>query len=115
MKTKKNILDDNLSLKKIPFTVPTGYFEAMGDRAEAAVRSAASSAARHGNKVLVAVLSTAACAAAVLVTAALLFYGFKGNPADDYYASDAGSSLTQEDIVEYLIESGVSLGELANF
>ncbi len=111
MKRKKDILETDHTLRRLPLGVPAGYFDAMGERAVSTVRNTLSSTVRHRSKMWVAVLSVAACAAVAITAGTLLYYSLRSDSDAEYYASETGSSLSQEDIVQYLIESGVSLEE----
>lgn len=113
--TKKNIQNNKdilkrESLKKIPFKVPAGYFETMNERVNIAIRTEMSEH-RRKNKITIAVLASAACLATIIATTTLLTD--RATPdGSSYYAADMTSSVSQDEIVEYLIEAGVSLEEL---
>lgn len=108
--TKKDMLKKE-SLRKIPFSVPAGYFETMNEKVDSTIRKEMA-AHRRKNKITVAVLASAACLATIIAITTLLFNMATGNGSSNYYAADETGTISQDEIVEYLIESGVSLEEL---
>ena len=116
MKNEKHILKDNTELKSMPFTVPEGYFEGL--KAELKTIPKQAKPARVVKwKPFVRFASIAAVIAA-LITAGAFFLGKDGEDAGfTVIQEDAGyyadlQSLTEDDIIEYLISTGVELEDI---
>lgn len=116
MKNEKHILKDNTELKSMPFTVPEGYFEGL--KAELKTIPKQVKPARVVKwKPFVRFASIAAVIAA-LITAGAFFLGKDGEDAGfTVIQEDAGyyadiQSLTEDDIIEYLISTGVELEDI---
>lgn len=108
--TRKDILKKE-SLRKIPFSVPAGYFETMNEKVDSTIRKEIAKH-RRKTKISIVLLASAACLATIIATTTLLLDRAGENGSSNYYAADATGTMSQEEIVEYLIESGVSLEEL---
>lgn len=99
-------------LRNIPFDVPEGYFSAMEAKALDAVKKNAAIQTKRRHRLLVSTISAAAGVAAAIVAVAIIFTNSATYSGNDYYADNYDSSLSVDEIAEYLIESGVSLEEM---
>lgn len=117
MKNERNILKDNTELKSTPFTVPEGYFEGLKAELKTIPKQQAKPAKIVKWQPFIRFASIAAVVAA-LITAGAFFLGKDGEDAGftviqeeaNYYADL--QSLTEEDIIEYLISTGVELEDI---
>lgn len=117
MKNERHILKDRKELKSMPFTVPEGYFEGLKAELKMIPQQQAKPAKVVKWKPFARIASIAAAVAA-LITAGAFFFE-KGNSDIDFtvtqeetdYFADL-QSLTEEDIIEYLISTGVELEDI---
>ena len=119
MKNEKHILKDNTELKSMPFTVPEGYFEGL--KAELKTIPKQVKPARVVKWKPFVRFASIAAAVAALIAAGAFFLG-KGNDDTrftviqdntDYFADL--QNLTEDDIIEYLISTGVELEDIEQY
>ena len=116
MKNEKNILKDNAELKSMPFTVPEGYFKGL--KAELKTIPKQAKPAKVVKWQPFVRFASIAAVVAALSTAGPFFLGKGGEDTGftviqeeaGYYADL--QSLTEDDIVEYLISTGVELEDI---
>lgn len=129
MNDGRNILDD-ARLHENPFTVPEGYFEQVRRDAKAIAGKETSSRPSFGKRVAPYIAIAASFAAIAAVGTAVLRGTSLAGSVDDetlfaeylvpvtepesvfYLSFNDADELTDEEIVEYLIESGASLEEI---
>ena len=119
MKNERNILDSP-ELKSTPFTVPEGYFEGLKTGLKMIPKMQQKPAKVVRWKPFLRIASIAAVIAA-LITAGAFFLDKGGNDTGftviegetDYFADL--QSLTEEDIIEYLISTGVELEDIEQY
>jgi hypothetical protein len=119
MKNERNILD-TAGLKSTPFNVPDGYFENLKTELKMIPKQQEKPAKVVRWKPFVRFASIAAVVAA-LITAGAFFLDKGGNDTGftviegetDYFADL--ESLTEEDIIEYLISTGVELEDIEQY
>lgn len=129
MNGRKDILDA-AGLHETPFTVPEGYFESLKRNAKDIATKKNSCRPSFGKRIAPYVAIAASFAAIIAAGSAILKVTAGVNGTDDeafiaeyivpvtepesvYYLSfNDADELTDEEIVEYLIESGVSLEEI---
>ena len=117
MKNERNIVKDNAELKSMPFTVPDGYFEGLKAELKAIPRQQLKPTRVVKWGPFVRFASIAAVVAA-LVAAGAFFLEKNDEGAEftvvqeetDYFADL--QSLTEDDIIEYLISTGVELDDI---
>ena len=116
MKNEKHILKDNTELKSMPFTVPEGYFEGL--KAELKTIPKQAKPAKVVKWQPFVRFASIAAVIAALITAGAFFLGKDGEDAgfaviqeDAGYYADL-QSLTEDDIIEYLISTGVELEDI---
>lgn len=133
MEQKQDILA-NGDLKKMPFTVPEGYFENLSAKMAETARQDCAAESRVARPLFLQKVSTyLSIAASFAIIAAAGTYIVKTftpkqetssleamewlEPETDpeamyYYSQNTSGALTDEELIEYLIESGVTLEEL---
>ena len=117
MKNEKHILKDNAELKSMPFTVPEGYFEGLKAELKTIPEQQMKPARVVKWKPFVRFASIAAVMAALIAAGAFFLEkdgedaGFTVIQEDANYYADL-QSLTEEDIIEYLISTGVELEDI---
>ena len=116
MKNEKNILKDNAELKSMPFTVPEGYFKGL--KAELKTIPKQAKPAKVVKWQPFVRFASIAAVVAALITAGAFFLekdnsdtGFTVIQEETDYFADL-QSLTEEDIIEYLISTGVELEDI---
>ncbi len=136
---KSDILAERPEMKKMPYGVPEGYFEDFkvsvggkvpAERGRAEKSAAKRSAAKRSVARPVIFISAAASVAAALVLGAYFIFGAGGTEdfsqedllvfdesyinAEyyEYTGSIAEAEYSDDDIIEYLIYSGISLEEI---
>lgn len=134
MENEKDILRDNAGLKEMPFSAPEGYFESFARNMKPWKKEKAVTKGSHflTEKVLPYVSLAAMFVLLVLGGTALLqhfspdtgledetlFYSElmrEDSPASYYSYLDSGAdTLTEEDIIDYLIYSGISVEAIEN-
>ena len=120
MKNQKDILKDNSELKSMPFTVPDGYFEGLKAELKMIPKQQAKPAKVIKWSQFMRFTSIAA-AVAVLIAVGAFFLGRYGEEPGftviqeetDLYASI--QTLTEDEIVEYLISTGVELEDIEQY
>jgi hypothetical protein len=119
MKNERNILD-NAELKANPFTVPEGYFENLKKELKMIPKHQEKTTKVLRWKPFVRFASIAAVVAALIAAGA--FFLEKGNDDTgftviqdntDYFADL--QNLTEDDIIEYLISTGVELEDIEQY
>lgn len=105
-----DILKDKTKLKDNPFVVPDGYFEAMRERA-LRVPEIQEIRSRKIRRILVPVFSVAASIALVFF-GMLLFDGRRTASEHYLYSDNATTSLSSDEIIEYLIYTGASVEDI---
>ena len=117
MKNEKNILKENAELKSMPFTVPEGYFKGLKAELKMIPKQQTKPSKVIKWRPFVRFASIAAVVAA-LITAGAFFLekdnsdtGFTVIQEETDYFADL-QSLTEEDIIEYLISTGVELEDI---
>lgn len=125
MKTDKDILKECSELKEMPFGVPEGYFESFRSRMTPALEAEKSSYGRFSPYLAMAAMF------ALMVTGGTFFLRnttpaeeftqedfvmFSSNLTNTIYYEDtdhlADAEIADEDIIEYLIYSGISAEEV---
>ncbi len=144
MKNNDDILTGSKDLKKMPFSVPEGYFEGFDAVMRRRIRQEEKSGQGQTGKTrgairLVPIISAAAAAIAIFVAIGLMFKSSSTavNPEDSLQDSDiifyyselmpatvpesiyhsydlTDAELSDDDIVNYLIYSGVDVDLLMN-
>ena len=117
MKNERHILNGNAELKSMPFTVPEGYFEGLKAELKMIPKQQTKPVKVIKWKPFIRIASIAAVVAALITAGAVLFE--KGNADTDFiviqeetdYFADL-QSLTEDDIIEYLISTGVELEDI---
>ena len=117
MKNEKHILKENAELKSMPFNVPEGYFEGLKAELKMIPKQQSKPATVVKWKPFARIASIAAVVAA-LITAGAFFLG-KGEEDTGFtviqeetgYYADL-QNLTEDDIIEYLISTGVELEDI---
>lgn len=113
MKTKERDILQNPSLKEMPFTTPDGYFAQLKTRVRI-------SAGRQEPPLWKKASPYIAIAASLvfLIAAAGFFFEKEGlqkkTQEESYVLAEAGS-MTEDDIIEYLISTGVEVEELEQY
>ena len=105
-----DILNDKARLKDNPFVVPDGYFEAMRERASR-VPEIQETRNKKIHRILVPVFSVAASIALVFF-GMLLFDGRRTASEHYLYSDNAATSLSSDEIIEYLIYTGASVEDI---
>lgn len=125
--TDKDILKDNARLKEMPFGLPDGYFESM----KKALKETKQQAPDHATGLRWSRISIAAAVAILIVAGSILFClpdAKNGFTEEDYlvFSDDISTeviyststlyayseNLTDEDIIEYLIDSGWEIDDM---
>lgn len=120
MKNKKDILNDNKELKSMPFTVPEGYFEGVKAELKMIPKQQAKSTKVIKWKPYVRFASIAAAVAA-LIAAGAFFLEMNSQDSEftviqeeaNYFADL--QNLTEDEIIEYLISTGVELDDIEQY
>lgn len=120
MKNEKNILKDKAELKSMPFAVPDGYFEGLKAELKMIPKQQAKPAKVVRWRPSIRFVSIAAVVA-VLIAAGAFFLGRHGEESDftvtqegaGYYADL--QALTEDEIIEYLISTGVELDDIEQY
>ena len=117
MKNERHILKDNSELKSMPFSVPEGYFEGLKAELKMIPKQQTKPAKVVRWKPFVRFASIAAVVAALIAAGAFFLEkegtdtGFTVIQEEADYFADL-QSLTEEDIIEYLISTGVELEDI---
>ena len=116
MKNERHILKDSKELKSMPFTVPEGYFENLKTELKMIPKQQTKPAKVVKWKPFVRFASIAAVVAALITAGAFLLdkgddTGFTVIQEETDYFADL-QSLTEDDIIEYLISTGVELEDI---
>ncbi len=120
MKTEKNILKDTAELKSTPFTVPEGYFDNLKVELKMIPKQQTKTTRVVAWKPFVRIASIAAVIAAIITAGAFLIeksdaeYEFTVLQEDSDYYADL-HHLTEDDIIEYLISTGVELEDIEQY
>lgn len=119
MKNERNILD-NPELKSTPFIIPEGYFEGLKTDLKMIPKQLEKQTKVVKWKTFIRFASIAAVVAA-LITAGAVFLdksnddtGFTVIQEETDYFADL-ESLTEEDIIEYLISTGIELEDIEQY
>jgi hypothetical protein len=125
MKTDKDILKECSELKEMPFGVPEGYFESFRSRMTPALEAEKSRYGRFSPYIAMAAMF-------VLIVTGGTFFLRNTTPAEEFTQEDfvmfssnltntiyyedtdhlADAEIADEDIIEYLIYSGISAEEV---
>ena len=116
MESRKDILKDS-RIKENAFTVPEGYFETLPSQLEAK-REKVGKTSLTGR--LVPYLAIAASFAIIAVTGTAVLRKTVTPAAEEisfesYYAQLADENLSEDDIVSYLLCSGISAEDISEF
>ena len=117
MKNNRNILNDNAELKSMPFTVPEGYFKELRSDLKMIPKQQSKPANIIKWRPFVRFASIAAVVAALITAGAFLIEkngeetGLTVVTEEADYFADL-QSLTEDDIIEYLISTGVELEDI---
>ncbi len=127
MKEKRDILAERPELKKIPYTIPKGYFEEFKMQTKPCRRQ--SPWKKAGPYISIA-------ASVTLLLAGGLLFSRLSSPADDFTHEDflifsdsmtsteyyeytaeqyADAEIANDDIIDYLIYSGISAEEIEHY
>ena len=117
MKNERHILKDSKELKSMPFTVPEGYFEGLKAELKMIPKQQTKPSKVIKWRPFVRFASIAAVVAALIAAGA--FFLEKNDEVTDFtvvheeadYFADL-QSLTEDDIIEYLISTGVELDDI---
>lgn len=107
-KVERDILQDP-ALKEKPFNVPEGYFSYLEQKMMDAVKPQVNSSPARKNYILYT--AAAAVIAIVLAVGVLLSGRYFSYDTMEQYADQ----ITEDDIIEYLIYSGVELEEFDQY
>ena len=113
MKTKERDILQNPSLKEMPFTTPDGYFAQLKTRASVPAGREELPMWKKASPYI------AIAASLVFIIAAAGFFFEKEElqkktQKESYVLAEAGS-MTEDDIIEYLISTGVEVEELEQY
>lgn len=95
---------------KLPFSIPEGYFEKMKTRLKAIPQQEIAQIVERPVKRFV-LFSAIAAAIALLLTAGGFFLG-RMSEESSWEILASGDSITEEDIIEYLIYTGAEIEDI---
>ena len=113
MKTKERDILQNPSLKEMPFTTPDGYFAQLKTRVSVPAEREELPMWKKASPYI-----AIAASLVFLIAAAGFFFEKeelqKKTQEESYVLAEAGS-MTEDDIIEYLISTGVEVEELEQY